>query len=466
MPISLHSHSGQYCQHAHGQLEQVIQKAIAMEFTCFGLSEHMPRSLDRDLYPEEVQLGMSPSSLSTTYQDFITEARRLISQCQTPTTTLLLGMETEYIRISDLDAVSTLRALHNIDYIVGSVHHVAEIPLDYNEEMYASIESLLGGTETVFRVYFNAQYEMLKQLKPEVVGHFDLVRLFRPEHGLSDVVMGLIERNIEWIAEYGGLVEINSRALKKNLGSPYPFRDILQKMIANKIKFTLSDDSHGPNDVAMHYDKLRDYLIENNITSVYSLAKDQDGKVTVKEHSNISAHPFWSKNCLIPSVESTPSESLATATRTATSPASSPDLVAVVRPTSPLSIKSASSCASPRMHASKHNSMSDIEPKLPGSYPSNNSNRSEMDSSLVSESELVVSEAGVVHNHSDDEVGDHEKKEEEVKGEVEEEVVVVEKQPDLGVKSHESLEESYIITAGSVDEEEFVIVEPDDALDC
>ena len=54
MPFSHHSHSGQFCGHATNTLEEVVQKAIALKFQVFALTEHMPRDLDEDLYPEEV----------------------------------------------------------------------------------------------------------------------------------------------------------------------------------------------------------------------------------------------------------------------------------------------------------------------------------------------------------------------------------------------------------------------------
>lgn len=52
--FSFHSHSGQFCMHAKGTLEQVVQSAIDRRFTTYGLSEHMPRYNPDQLYPEEV----------------------------------------------------------------------------------------------------------------------------------------------------------------------------------------------------------------------------------------------------------------------------------------------------------------------------------------------------------------------------------------------------------------------------
>lgn len=56
MAISHHSHSGEFCSHAKGTLENVVQTAITQGFTTFGLSEHIPRYCVQDLYPEEVSI--------------------------------------------------------------------------------------------------------------------------------------------------------------------------------------------------------------------------------------------------------------------------------------------------------------------------------------------------------------------------------------------------------------------------
>jgi HisJ family histidinol phosphate phosphatase len=54
MPHSHHSHSGQFCKHATGSLEDVVKVALNQGFEIYGLTEHAPRYRARDLYPEEV----------------------------------------------------------------------------------------------------------------------------------------------------------------------------------------------------------------------------------------------------------------------------------------------------------------------------------------------------------------------------------------------------------------------------
>ena len=55
MPFSHHSHSGQFCKHASGTLEEVVLEAIRQKFRVYGLTEHVPRYREQDLYPEEVR---------------------------------------------------------------------------------------------------------------------------------------------------------------------------------------------------------------------------------------------------------------------------------------------------------------------------------------------------------------------------------------------------------------------------
>ena len=62
MPHSHHSHSGQFCKHASGSLEEVVLEAIRQQFQLYGLTEHVPRYRLVDLYPEEVYFPLSLAS--------------------------------------------------------------------------------------------------------------------------------------------------------------------------------------------------------------------------------------------------------------------------------------------------------------------------------------------------------------------------------------------------------------------
>ncbi|KAF9393226.1 histidinolphosphatase [Podila verticillata] len=298
--FSYHSHSGQFCNHAKGTLEQVVQAAIDRRFTSLGLSEHMPRYKPDQLYPEEAHL--TTQDLQLLFDDYLTEAARLKEKYKDQIE-IVIGFETEYFGHESITYIQNLRqpqrkrftptgasmghfdtALPTVQYIVGSLHHLRGIPIDFSKELYLkAFEDVgKGSWETLFEVYFDEQFQLIQGVQPEVIGHFDLIRLFfdaiqqvgdnQVRGELSGKLWDLVHRNIGSVVGYGGLFELNSRSWKKGMLDAYPSRDIIAAIKAAGGRFTLSDDSHGPDDIGMFYDpKLKDYLERMGINEVFYL---------------------------------------------------------------------------------------------------------------------------------------------------------------------------------------------------
>lgn len=230
MPHSHHSHSGQFCGHALNTLEEVVQTAIARHMSVFCLTEHIPRD-EEDFYPEEANYH-SAASFVKLYDDFHTEALRLKEKYSSEMK-ILVGFEAEWIRPSSLTLIQTLTSKHRVDLFVGSVHHVHTVPIDYDHQFYYKAREVAGGTdERIFEDYFDAQCAMLQALKPPLVGHFDLIRLKSddPERSFRQWpgVWNKILRNLGFVASYGGVLELNSSALRKGMSEPYPKVEICQ----------------------------------------------------------------------------------------------------------------------------------------------------------------------------------------------------------------------------------------------
>lgn len=108
------------------------------------------------------------------------------------------------------------------------------IPIDFDQATYQKAVDAVGGTEErLFEAYFDAQFQMLEALRPAVVGHFDLIRLFSadPTKDLRDYGNGVwerVERNVTFIVSYGGLTELNSSSIRKGWDVPYPRRDVCE----------------------------------------------------------------------------------------------------------------------------------------------------------------------------------------------------------------------------------------------
>ncbi|KAF7975924.1 hypothetical protein HWV62_8192 [Athelia sp. TMB] len=240
MPHSHHSHSGQFCKHASGLLEEVVLAAVQQGFELYGLTEHVPRYREEDMYPEE--RGESLDVLTQQFEDFLHEAHRLKTKYQS-SITLLVGLETELITPSDLERLQELLLKHGnrVEYLVGSVHHVNGVPIDFDigtfDKALSSLvvsdgnqDSDAARMEALLSDYFDAQHDLMRRFKPEIIGHFDLCRLYHPELRFSDypLVWEKIVRNVHFAIEYGALFEANAAAFRKGWQSAYPAGDIIQ----------------------------------------------------------------------------------------------------------------------------------------------------------------------------------------------------------------------------------------------
>jgi histidinol-phosphatase (PHP family) len=222
-------------------LEDVILEAIRQKFESFALTEHMPRDYVEDLYPEEViivavcthsQKHLTPEELHLTFDRYYHKALSLRTK-YADRIRILVGFETEYIRADSIRNVQTLQEKYAFDYCVGSIHHVMGIPIDFNVTLWEKAREACGGTdELLFEKYFDEQYELLVQLKPLVVGHFDVIRLWAPDKMVKlrqwTTVWTKVLRNIDTVIQYGGLFEFNSAAFRKGFSEAYPTSEIAE----------------------------------------------------------------------------------------------------------------------------------------------------------------------------------------------------------------------------------------------
>jgi len=247
---------------------------------------------------------MTPADLQNMFEDFVKEARYLQEKYKDKIC-LIVGLETEVIREDSFDQIRKLKKDLKLDYIVGSVHHVDGIPTDFSRELYEKAENQAGGTEQVMCRYFDLQYRLMEELKPEVIGHFDVIRLYRADFEMTDLIWEKIVRNIDLGISYGALFEINTSGAspRKNLKYPYPHTRILQYLLTSGAKLTLSDDAHGTGDVGFWYNNLPQYLTTHNVSELYYLEKalvtnptsGHEGSVVCKKMADCLSHPFWSR---------------------------------------------------------------------------------------------------------------------------------------------------------------------------
>ncbi len=241
-------HSGRYCRHAKGDLRAVVERAIELGFSHYGLSEHCPRSRTIDLFPDESDLD--PTKLAETFERYVEQARDLQREFAADLH-LLVGFETEALPPGQWpELMQTLRERHAFDFVVGSVHSVGDIPIDFTPDRSAEAEVLAGGWDALCTAYFEQVAELVSTLRPEITGHIDLIRRFRGDRvEFSDAVWPSIEAALRAVKATGSLLEINAAPARRGFGPVYPGPGILERARQLSIPITLGDDSHGPHDV-------------------------------------------------------------------------------------------------------------------------------------------------------------------------------------------------------------------------
>lgn len=254
--VSVHGgHSGQFCNHATDSLEEVIQAYIGQGFSWVGITEHMPPLSEAFRYPDEVSAGISAATLRQRFEEYFILGRSL-QQKYGQQIEIMTAFETETYEGSAA-YVRELIAEVKPDYIVGSVHHVAGIGIDVNRELYQNAVTATGSVEDLYCNYFDAQHEMLMDLKPAIVGHFDLIRIF-DEAYLSRLqvpeIWQRVERNLGFIAEEKLILDFNLRGFDKT-AEPYPSRAVLKLALDMNIAIVPGDDSHGTASVGRNYDR-------------------------------------------------------------------------------------------------------------------------------------------------------------------------------------------------------------------
>ena len=244
--VSIHGgHSGEFCTHADDTLDALIQAYMHKGFRWVGITEHMPPVANHFRYPDEIEAGLEASDLYQRFERYMKTARTLQKQYASRIT-LYVGFETE----TYTGAFPFIEELVNTfapDYIVGSVHHVNDAGIDWTAEAYQQAADDLGGHDLLYEAYFDQQYEMILRLRPQVVGHFDLVRIYDDAYVQrlqKTSIRSRILRNLELIKQLDLIMDLNVRSLFKGASEPYIARPILKEALSLGIPVVPGDDSH------------------------------------------------------------------------------------------------------------------------------------------------------------------------------------------------------------------------------
>lgn len=229
MIADLHNHTI-LCNHAEGNIDSYIEKAIEKNTKYFGFSDHAPMDFD-----PEYRMSFNDMLM---YERSILDAKKKYKD----KIEILLGYEVDYLK-GHMDK----RVLNaNVDYLIGSVHFIDEWGFD-NPEFIGRYKS--ENIDEIWQKYFDTVKEMAKSKLFDIVGHLDLIKVFKfmPNKNITDIA----KEALLAIKKSNMVLEINGAGFRKPIGEAYPSISLLQEAYKLDIPITFGSDAHSPEQVGL-----------------------------------------------------------------------------------------------------------------------------------------------------------------------------------------------------------------------
>ena len=172
-------------------------------------------------------------------------------------TDLRLGLEVDFVPGRE-DLTQNLIERCELDYVVGSVHFLGELAVDFDRyDIWPSARS----AEDVWRRYFETLAAAARSGLFDILAHPDLVKIWgdgRPAP--AGDLRRYYEPALEAIAESQISVEVSTAGLRKPVGEIYPAPAFLEGVLAAGAPIALSSDAHLPEQIGFGYDRALELL--------------------------------------------------------------------------------------------------------------------------------------------------------------------------------------------------------------
>lgn len=229
MKVDLHNHT-LLCNHATGSVNEYVEAAIGSGIEFFGFSDHAPMH-----YDPEYRMSFEQMEL---YESWIRDAQAAYGD----QITVLLGYEVDYLPGYMDESVLSRRC----DYLIGSVHFIDDWGFD-NPEFIGRYEGV--DINAVYERYFGLVEEMALSRRFDIVGHLDLLKVFK---FLPTKDIRLMAKNaLKAIKQSDMTIEINMSGYRKPIAEAYPSALLLESIAELNIPITFGSDAHRSDQIAL-----------------------------------------------------------------------------------------------------------------------------------------------------------------------------------------------------------------------
>ncbi len=260
MRIDLHNHTT-LCNHATGSMENYVKKAIGLGIDIFGFSDHAPM----DFEPEY--------RMSLKQKEFYEKSVLELKEKYKDKIEIILGYEVDFMSNPNFIEKDILNA--KVDYLIGSVHFIDRWGFD-NPQFLDIYDN--KNIDTVWEEYFQAISSMVKTGYFDIVGHLDLIKIFKffPKKDIKKIAY----QTMQDIKKSKMVLEINSSGFRKPISEQYPSKELLELAYELDINITFGSDAHEIEQIGFGYDKIVKLAREVGYTKCVSF-KNRDKKIVV-----------------------------------------------------------------------------------------------------------------------------------------------------------------------------------------
>ncbi|MCK5293986.1 MAG: histidinol-phosphatase HisJ [Arcobacteraceae bacterium] len=240
MRIDLHNHTSR-CNHATGTTEEYIKRAIELGIDIYGFSDHAPM-----YYEPEYRMSISQKS---EYEKEILNLKEKYKN----NIDIRIGYEVDFMSNPKYMEKSILEA--DVDYLIGSVHFIQEKNDLWGFDNPAYIKYYeTKNIDKIWEDYFEAIAAMVKTNYFNIVGHLDLIKVFKylPKKDIRLIA----KDSMKEIKKLGMVLEINSAGLRKPIKEQYPSKELLELAYELDIPITFGSDSHSIEQIGFGYDEV------------------------------------------------------------------------------------------------------------------------------------------------------------------------------------------------------------------
>lgn len=261
-------------------LDFYLQEALRKGIKQVGIVDHLYRFIETrdyftrymDVTSEEIgkqQLDWLNKVMVRSLEDFVLFISSEKKKWAAKGVELKVGIEADYFAGGEDELKSILKG-YDFDYVIGSVHFYEGWGFD-NPDLQSKFKQY--DLNALYKNHFETVKKAAKCGLFDFIAHLDNLKVFndRPnEAGLVDeykaVAKTLVENNVA--------TEINA-----GLYYRYPVKEfcpsplLLDILITEGVKFTISSDTHYPNDLGIYTDEINKLLVDKGVKEVATFDK-------------------------------------------------------------------------------------------------------------------------------------------------------------------------------------------------